>query len=116
MQRANTYFIGIDDFPAARGETDGLRFEGRSPQALADAVRDALVQPDLFRRWRGMQEDPDAVDESLGGIDPQARVEAEQSDLHVDMRVTTCLPMRLLRHRLDLLIGSHWTLHDVRSA
>lgn len=115
MASTNTYYIGIDDLPAARGATEGLRFEGRSPQALADAVRDALVHADLFRRWRDMHADPDEVDHSLGETDPDARVEAEQSDLHVDMKVTTRLPMRLLRHRLDLLVGTNWTLHDVRA-
>jgi len=36
--------------------------------------------------------------------------------LHVDVTVTTRLPHSLLKHRLSLLVGAHWTLRDVKSA
>lgn len=108
------YYFSIPDLTAARGEDPGLAFAGRSPEALADALRAALRTPELFERWRAQQEDPDEVDESLAAVDPEATVQAEQADLEVDLQVDTRLPMHVLRHRLDLLIGSHWRLHDVR--
>jgi hypothetical protein len=52
----------------------------------------------------------------LGATDPAATVTAKQSDLHVDLVVTTGLPHSLLKHRLSLLVGAHWTLRDVKSA
>jgi len=63
-----------------------------------------------------MQPDPDAVDPGLGANDPNATVRATQSNLHTDVEVTTSLPHSLLKHRLGLLIGPHWSLHDVRAA
>jgi hypothetical protein len=33
----------------------------------------------------------------------------------VEMVVSTKLPHRLLSHRLNLLIGAHWTLGDVQA-
>ncbi|HET7301054.1 MAG TPA: hypothetical protein VFJ01_10450 [Oleiagrimonas sp.] len=108
------YYFSIPDFAAARGKDPDLAFEGRSPEALADALQRALRMPDLFERWRAKQEDPDKVDKSLAAVDAQAEVHAEQADLKVDMQVATDLPMRLLRQRLEWLIGSHWRLHDVR--
>lgn len=109
-----TYYFSIDDFNQAHGEDADLRFEGRSPQALADALQQALRTPELFERWRGKQDDPDEVDMSLAATDAQATVKAEQSDLHVDLQVSTAVPMRVLRHRLGLLIGNCWALRDVR--
>ena len=63
-----------------------------------------------------MQPDPDAIDPALGASDPSATVAAEQHDLHTDVQVVTSLPHVILKHRLDLLIGKHWTLRDVRAA
>ncbi len=108
------YYFSIADFAEARGRDPDFAFRGESPEALADALRQALRTSDLFERWRARQEDPDQVDKSLAAVDPQAEVTAAQASLKVDMQVTTDLPMRVLRHRLELLIGSHWTLHDVR--
>lgn len=113
MSRSHYYF-SIADFAAAQGEDPDLAFDGRSPEALAAALQQALHTPDLFGRWRLKQDDPDAVDRRLAAVDAQAVVRAQQADLKVDLDVTTDLPMRILRHRLDLLIGSHWCLHDVR--
>lgn len=114
MSERNTYYFRIDDFNQAHGEDADLRFDGRSPQALAETVQDALRTPDLFERWRAKQEDPDAVDMALAVTDPKATAKAEQSDLHVDLQVSTAVPMRVLRQRLGLLIGPCWTLRDVR--
>lgn len=108
------YYFSIADLAAARGKDPDFAFEGHSPEALADALGQALRTPGLFERWRAKQEDPDQVDKSLGAVDPQAEVKAEQASLKVDMQVSTDLPMRVLRHRLELLVGNHWTLHDVR--
>lgn len=108
------YYLGIDDLSAARGKDPDLAFEGLSPEALATTLGEALRGPALFERWRGKQEDPDAVDRALAVTDPEATVEARQADLKVDLDVCTGLPMRVLRHRLELLIGKHWTLRDVR--
>lgn len=114
MSASQTYYFRIDDFASAHGEDADLHFEGRSPQALADALEGALRSPDLFTRWQHKQDDPDEVDMRLAATDPQASAKAEQSDLHVDLTVTTHLPMRILRQRLVWLIGNSWTLRDVR--
>ena len=109
-----TYYFSIADFAAARGNDPDLAFEGHSPDALAITLQQALRTPELFERWRQKQEEPDQVDKSLAVVDAQAEVHAEQADLKVDMRVVTDLPMRVLRQRLELLVGKHWRLHDVR--
>ncbi|HZX90732.1 MAG TPA: hypothetical protein VFE67_08820 [Rudaea sp.] len=113
---AQRYYLGIDDLGRARGPVDALSFHGDSPDSLATQLQAALREPGLFERWRAMQEDPDAVDPGLGATDPAATVTAKQSDLHVDVIVTTRLPHSLLKHRLSLLVGAHWTLRDVKSA
>jgi hypothetical protein len=76
----------------------------------------ALREPILWQRWKTMQPDPDAVDPALGASDPQSSVTAQQVDLHCDVQVTTALPYTLLKHRLCLLIGTHWSLRDVGHA
>jgi hypothetical protein len=37
-------------------------------------------------------------------------------DLHTEVVLNTCLPMSVVRHRLNLLIGANWQLHDMRAA
>lgn len=113
---AQRFYFGIDDLARARGPVDSLSFHGDSPDTLATQLQAALREPGLFERWRALQEDPDAIDPSLGATDAAATVTATQSDLHVDMVVTTRLAHALLKHRLNLLIGAHWTLRDVKSA
>lgn len=110
------YFISIDDLPRARGESHELSFQGGSPQSLATLLQESLRTPSLWQRWKSMQPDPDNVDPALGATDPNATVTAEQSDLHCDVQVVTSLPHSILKHRLGLLIGKHWTLRDVRAA
>jgi hypothetical protein len=63
-----------------------------------------------------MQPDPDAVDPAMGVSDPAAVVEAHQSDVHVSVEVRSSLPHAIIKHRLTLLIGKHWTLRDVSNA
>jgi hypothetical protein len=116
MTDRQRFYLSIADFEHARGQDPELRFDGASPEALAEAISVALRTPVLFERWRQRQPDPDEVDPTLGVIDIHAMVQAEQADLHVDVRITTTLPMRVLRQRLNLLIGPSWVLRDVRGA
>jgi hypothetical protein len=110
------YFISIDDLPRARGESHELSFQGGSPETFATLLQDALCTPSLWQRWRSMQPDPEAIDPAFGASDPAATVAAQQHDLHTDVQVVTSLPHVILKHRLDLLIGRHWTLRDVKAA
>ena len=111
-----SFYIGIADLAAARGKIDALSFTGNSAEAFAAALQAALREPGLWERWKAMQPDPDGVDPALGAIDAQATVSAQQSDLHCDVQIVTALPHAVLKHRLGLLIGSHWTLRDVHAA
>lgn len=110
------FYISISDLASARGKIDSLSFNGTSADTFAIELQSALREPTLWQRWKAMQPDPDAVDPMLGASDAQAIVSAEQSDLHCDAQVTTVLPHAVLKHRLCLLIGSHWTLRDVQAA
>lgn len=116
MAANQRYYISIEDLSRARGEVNELSFHGTSPDSFAALLQEALREPSLWRRWRAMQPDPDAIDPALGVSDPDATVSASQSDLHVDVEVVTRLPHAILRHRLELLIGHNWKLRDVRSA
>ena len=110
------YYLGIDDLAKARGQFDELSYHGNSPDSFAALLQSALREPALWRRWRAMQPDPDAVDPALGASDPAATVSAAQQDLHTDIVVTTSLPHAILKHRLTLLVGAHWSLRDVKTA
>ncbi len=110
------YLFAIDDLLRARGEINELSFDGESPQSFAELLQKALREPTLWRRWKALQADPDAVDPTLGASDPEAVVHARQSDVHVSVEVRTSLPHAIIQHRLTLLIGHHWTLRDVSTA
>lgn len=110
------YYLSIDNLAQARGQLSELSWQGNAPDSLAAALQSALREPSLWQRWRALQPDPDAVDPSLGASDPNATVQAAQSNLHTDVIVTTSLPHSILKHRLSLLIGAHWSLHDVQTA
>lgn len=110
------YYLSIDDLAKARGQINELSYQGNSPESFAALLQSTLREPTLWRRWRAMQPDPDAIDAALGTSDPQATVSAEQVNMHTDIVVTTCLPHAILKHRLTLLVGAHWSLHDVKSA
>ena len=116
MAASQRYFLGIDDLSSARGAIDALSFQGTSPDSFASQLQAALREPTLWNRWRAMQADPDAVDPSTGASDPSATVTAHQADLHCDAEVVTSLPHAILKHRLGLLVGSHWKLRDVKAA
>ncbi len=110
------FYLVIPDLAQARGKIQALSFDGTSAESFAGELQAALREPSLIQRWRAMQPDPDAIDEGLGACDPQANVVAQQSDLHINAQVTTTLSYALLKHRLGLLIGAHWTLRDVHAA
>lgn len=116
MPTRQRFLFSIDDLPKARGELSELTFEGGSAESFAALLQAALREPTLWRRWRAMQPDPDAVDPALGQSDPEATVEAHQSDVHVEVTVVTTLTHAILQHRLTLLIGKHWQLRDVSAA
>jgi len=110
------YYLSIDDLAKARGQINDLSFQGSSPDSFAALLQAALREPTLWERWRMMQPDPDAIDPALGASDANATVSASQSDLHTDVVVTTSLPHAIIKHRLGLLVGAHWSLHDVSTA
>ncbi|MEO6925076.1 MAG: hypothetical protein ABI129_00290 [Rhodanobacter sp.] len=112
----NRYYLSIADLAHARGADKRFSYDGAGPNDFAAALQQALRTDDLFQRWRAAQPDPDAVDASLGTADPGAEVTAKVADLHTDVELGTSLPMSVVRHRLYLLIGSSWQLHDVRAA
>jgi len=116
MASRQRYFLSIDDLSRARGSIDALTFQGNSPESFASQLQAALREPTLWNRWRAMQPDPDAIDAALGATDPAASVSAHQADLHCDAEVVTSLPHAILKHRLALLVGSHWRLRDVKAA
>ena len=111
-----SFLFVIPDLAQARGKIDSLSFSGTSAESFAGELQAALREPGLWERWRAMQPDPDAVDPALGASDSQATVTARQADLHCDATVTSVLPHAVIKHRLGLLIGSHWTLRDVHAA
>jgi len=109
----NKYFLRFPDAAKARGSEPALAFHSVGAEGMAEELQQALSGTALFDRWRGMQEDPDAVDPGMGAVDPQARVEGKQHDLSVDLVAVTDLPGAVFKHRLKLLAGSGWQLRDV---
>lgn len=116
MAAAQRFFLSIGDLSEARGEHAELSFHGVSPQSFASSLQAALREPVLWQRWKALQPDPDTVDPLLGASDPEAQVSAEQSDLHTEVEVVTSLPHAIVKHRLNLLAGRVWKLHDVKPA
>ncbi len=112
----NRYYLSIADLAHARGEDSRFSYDGAGPNDFASALQQALRGDNLFRRWRAAQPDPDVIDSSLAAADPAADVTARVADLRTDVELTTDLPMSVVRHRLYLLIGSSWQLHDMRAA
>jgi hypothetical protein len=109
------YYIRLAD-PAHAGTGGEFAFRSRGAEGLAGELQDALRDDALFQRWRATQDDPDAVDPSMGVVDPAATVVGEPDDLHVDLIVTTSLPGGVFKHRLRLLAGNDWQLRDVSAA
>ena len=113
---ATRYYLTLPDPQRARGVEASTAFNAHGAEEFAAQLQDALRTRALFERWRGMQEDPDAVDEALAAVDPQATVTGAQRDLRVELVATTSLPGSILKHRLRLLAGNGWELRDVTSA
>jgi len=116
MSTRSHYYLSIDDLARARGPVPSLSYDGAGPDDLAAAVQAALRTPVLFERWRAMQDEPDEVDPALAATDPSATVSAHVHDLRIDVDLVTDLPMSIVRHRLNLLIGPSWQLRDMRRA
>lgn len=116
MSQAQRYYLTIANLAKARGPDPHLSFQGSSPQSFAEALQGALRQNVLFQRWKAKQPDPDDIDPSLAPVDPDATVSAEMHDLHTAVQVVTTLTHFVLRHRLFILIGPNWQLHDVAAA
>ncbi|SEW12651.1 hypothetical protein [Luteibacter sp. 329MFSha] len=109
-----TYFLSVKDMAKAKGPDPDLSFEGIGPEKLASDIAEAMRSDGLFQRWRAKQPDPDEVDPSLGVTDPGATAKGELSNDRNDVQLTTSLPMRIVKHRLNLLIGSSWELRDTK--
>lgn len=117
MPQRNHYYLGIDDLAQARGPIESLRYDGAGPNDFAAALTEAMRSPQLFEHWRALQEEPDEVDPALGVTDASAEARAAVDDMQrVDVDLITSLPMSVVRHRLNLLIGKHWSLRDMRAA
>jgi hypothetical protein len=110
------YYLSIADLAHARGPLPSLSYDGAGPGDLAAALQNAVRTPELFERWRALQDEPDDVDPALGATDPDATVSARVNDLRIDVDLITDLPMSIVRQRLNLLIGSSWQLRDMRKA
>ena len=111
----NHYYLSIADLAHARGDDPRFAYAGAGPTDFAATLQQTLRDAALFQRWRAAQPEPDAVDSSLGRIDPAAQVIAQVVDLHTDVDLVTDLPMSVVRHRLYLLIGAAWQLRDMRA-
>ena len=113
---AQRYQLSLPDPARARGADASLSFDAHGPDEFAAQLQRALREPALFERWRALQDDPDEVDPALGATDAAARVSGSQRDLGIELVAVTSIPGAVLRHRLRLLAGSGWALHDVSAA
>ena len=113
---ATRYYLSLPEPQRARGSEPAFSFDAQGADAFARQLEDALRTGTLFERWRAAQDDPDAVDPAFGAIDPDAKVEGRQDDLHIDLIAVTSIPGTVLRHRLRLLAGNAWELRDVSAA
>lgn len=108
------YSISLPDPSKARGSDPRLSFTASGAEAFAEQLQDALRTPELFERWRAIQDEPDEVDPALGATDPNATVTGQQADLRINLVVTTSLAGDLFKQRLRLLAGNNWEMRDVR--
>jgi len=113
---SNRYYLTLSDPARARGEHPAFAFRSQGAEGLAAELQEALRSDALFQRWREAQEDPDAVDPTLGETDPDATVSGRQHDLKIDLVATTSVPGSVLKQRMRLLAGNGWTLADVTAA
>ncbi len=108
------YYIHVTDLASAHGSDAQFAWSGQSPQDLARALEQTLRDATFMRRWRDAQAEPEEVSAATIETDANAHVSIEDRAQRVEMVVTTRLPHRLLAQRLNLLIGAHWTLGDVK--
>lgn len=108
------YVISLPDPERARGGNPDFSFSAHGAESFAEQLQAALRGPALYERWRNTQPDPDEVDPMLGATDPNAVVTGEQRDLRIDLVANTSISGDILKHRMRLLAGSGWELHDVR--
>jgi hypothetical protein len=109
-----SYLLNLPNPELARGEDPQLSFTAEGPDGLAAELQAALRSDALFQRWKAMQPDPDAVPDALGATDPGASVTGKQQHLEIMLTARTTLSGEIVRHRMRLLAGRHWTLNDVR--
>lgn len=107
------YHLTLANPDAARGEEPTLSFRSHSAEGLAQELQEALRTQRLFDAWRARQKDPDGIDPALVATDPGATVTGMQRDLKIDLVATTSLSGQVLNHRMHLLAGHGWALHDV---
>lgn len=107
------YQVFLPQPEAACGQAPSLRFHAHGPDAFAEQLHIALADPRWYARWRSIQQNPDAVDKSLAQIDSQSRVLGQMKDFGILLKVHTVLPNKVLHHRMSVLAGTHWELHDV---
>ena len=108
------FHIRIADLTVAHGNEPRFAWQGSSPQHLAETIAATLRDTFYAKQWRDAQAEPDQVDAGLLATDPDASVSSEVRAQQVELTVTTSLPHRVLAHRLNLLLGAHWSLRDVR--
>ncbi|MFC3550489.1 hypothetical protein ACFOLC_05615 [Lysobacter cavernae] len=113
---ATRYYLSLPDAQRARGSDPTLSFTAVSAEGFAEQLQAALREGALFERWKAQQDDPDAVEPALGATDPDATVQGQQDDLHIDLVVTSSISGEVLKQRLRWLAGSAWELRDVTAA
>jgi len=113
---ATRFHLTLPDPTLARGADPALSFTANGAEAFAMQLETALRDPAWIARWQAQQEDPDDVDPASLVVDPDAVVAGEQRDLKIDLTVTTTLSGNILRHRMGLLAGRNWQLHNVSAA
>ena len=95
------YYISLPDPEGRTRQRRRLRFQRAwRRRSSPRSCRRRCAATALFERWRGAQDDPDAVDETLGATDPQATVSGSQDDLRIDLVATTSIPGSVFKHRL----------------
>jgi hypothetical protein len=109
-----SYSISLPDPAMARGSDPATSFSAHGAEAFAQQLQVALADPAWFEQWKSLQSAPDEVDQSLGKIDPAARVSGQQQDLRINLVATTSVHGDVLKHRMHVLAGTHWELRDVR--
>ena len=99
---------------AARGHDVAFSFNAQSPATFAGQLTTALRDAAWFARWRNSQADPETIQPALAACDPDVRVLAHLDDPRIVLEINTTLASKVICHRMALLAGHNWELHDVR--